>query len=287
MVTSYEQQLQRLMDDLRDAYLSVEQEQLRRQQLEESLRGLFLKNMTAMNIEALSLFQHSHSGMSDVDVDHQYSQQHTPIRSSTTHNRGAVDATAAVGNPPVAVRRQIIGSSTTPSPSSSSIHSKSSSSAVDINRDIRRHPPPGSIAFSPHYDHHSSNKTPPSPSSLSSPSVLSPALHALQPSCYFDTNSNSYSGSSRSSSSSGVEPAVKTNASNALSDMYRASMSSTSRLANNTASYLGKAQHVTATATAATAAAGGTGPPPSYRGSRGSSIGVNSTMHHHQSAVDR
>ena len=283
MVTSYEQQLQRLMDDLRDAYLSVEQEQLRRQQLEESLRGLFLKNMTAMNIEALSLFQHSHSGMSDVDVDvdHQYSQQHTPIRSSTTHNRGAVDATAAVGNPPVAVRRQIIGSSTTPSPSSSSIHSKSSSSAVDINRDIRRHPPPGSIAFSPHYDHHSSNKTPPSPSSLSSPSVLSPALHALQPSCYFDTNSNSYSGSS-SRSSSGVEPAVKTNASNALSDMYRASMSSTSRLANNTASYLGKAQHVTATATAT--AAGGTGPP-SYRGSRGSSIAVNSTMH--QSAVDR
>ena len=286
MVTSYEQQLQRLMDDLRDAYLSVEQEQLRRQQLEESLRGLFLKNMTAMNIEALSLFQHSHSGISDVDVDvdHQYSQQHTPTRSSTTHNaasmhRDAVDATAAVGNPPVAVRRQIIGSSTTPSPSSSSIQSKSSSSAVDINRDIRRHPPPGSIAFSPHYDHHSSNKTPPSPSSLSSPSVLSPTLHALQPSCYFDTNSNSYSGSS-SRSSSGVEPAVKTSASNALSEMYRASMSSTSRLANNTASYPGKAQHVTATT-----AAGGTGPP-SYRGSRGSSsIGVNSTMH--QSAVDR
>lgn len=283
MVTSYEQQLQRLMDDLRDAYLSVEQEQLRRQQLEESLRGLFLKNMTAMNIEALSLFQHSHSGISDVDVDHQYSQQHTPTRSSITHNaatmhRGAVDATAAVGNPPVAVRRQIIGSSTTPSPSSSSIQSKSSSSAVDI---IRRHPPPGSIAFSPHYDHHSSNKTPPSPSSLSSPSVLSPALHALQPSCYFDTNSNSYSGSSRSSF--GVEPAVKTSASNALSEMYRASMSSTSRLANNTASYPGKAQHVTATTTTA---AGGTGPP-SYRGSRGSSssVGVNSTMH--QSAVDR
>ena len=274
MVTSYEQQLQRLMDDLRDAYLSVEQEQLRRQQLEESLRGLFLKNMTAMNIEALSLFQHSHSGISDVDVDHQYSQQHTPTRSSTTHNaasmhRGSVDATAAVGNPPVAVRRQIIGSSTTPSPSSSSIHSKSSSSAADINRDIRRHPPPGSIAFSPHYDHHSSNKTPPSPSSLSSPSVLSPTLHALQPSCYFDTNSNS--GSSRSSS--GVEPAVKTSASNALSEMYRASMSSTSRLANNTASYPGKAQHVTATATA-----GGTGPP-SYRGSRGTPM--------HQSAVDR
>jgi hypothetical protein len=77
-----------------------------------------------------------------------------------------------------------------------------------------------------------------------------------------------------------VEPAVKTSASNALSEMYRASMSSTSRLANNTASYPGKAQHVTATT-----AAGGTGPP-SYRGSRGSSsIGVNSTMH--QSAVDR
>lgn len=270
--------MQRLVDDLRDAYLSVEQEQLRRQQLEESLRGLFLKNMTAMNIEALSLFQHSHSGMSDVhvDVDHQYSQQHTPIRSSTTHNRGTVDATVAVGNPPVAVRRQIIGSSTTPSPSSSSIHSKLSSSAVDINRDIRRHPPPGSVAFSPHYDHHSSTKTPPSPSSLSSPSVLSPALHALQPSCYFDTNSYSGSGSSRSSS--GVEPAVKTSTSNPLSEMYRASLSSTSRLANNTASYPGKAHLVTATA-----------PPPSYRGSRGSSssssIGVSSTMH--QSAVDR
>ena len=61
MITSYESQLQSMRVDLKEAYMSIEEEQLRRQQLEENLRRLFLKNMTTMNFEALSLFQNSHN----------------------------------------------------------------------------------------------------------------------------------------------------------------------------------------------------------------------------------
>jgi len=68
MITSYESQLLAMKEDLREAYLSIEAEQLRRQQLEEDLRRLFLKNMTAMNFEALSLFQNSHTMVDTVPV---------------------------------------------------------------------------------------------------------------------------------------------------------------------------------------------------------------------------
>jgi hypothetical protein len=66
MVKSYESQLQALREDLKEAYITIEAEQLRRQQLEEDLRRLFLKNMTAMNFEALSLFQNSHNMVESV-----------------------------------------------------------------------------------------------------------------------------------------------------------------------------------------------------------------------------
>ncbi len=57
LVHDYETEIAKLKLELGEAYDTVNQEQLRRQQLEEDLRRMFLKNMTVMNMEALSLFQ--------------------------------------------------------------------------------------------------------------------------------------------------------------------------------------------------------------------------------------
>lgn len=56
---SYENELNRLRSDAVEAHSAARHEQLRRKQLEEDLRRMLLKNMTAMNFEALSLFQHT------------------------------------------------------------------------------------------------------------------------------------------------------------------------------------------------------------------------------------
>jgi hypothetical protein len=98
MVKSYESQLQALREDLKEAYITIEAEQLRRQQLEEDLRRLFLKNMTAMNFEALSLFQNSHNMVESVHTK--------PIRSPVP-----------AATPPQPVRRDLI----TPPVSSSAV----------------------------------------------------------------------------------------------------------------------------------------------------------------------
>ena len=89
MISSYESQLHAMKVDLREAYLSIEAEQLRRQQLEEDLRRLFLKNMTAMNFEALSLFQNSHTMVDAVPVP------------------SAVAPVVEIGSPPKPVRRDL------------------------------------------------------------------------------------------------------------------------------------------------------------------------------------
>ncbi len=89
MISSYESQLHAMKVDLREAYLSIEAEQLRRQQLEEDLRRLFLKNMTAMNFEALSLFQNSHTMVDAVPVP------------------AAVAPVVELGSPPRPVRRDL------------------------------------------------------------------------------------------------------------------------------------------------------------------------------------
>jgi hypothetical protein len=57
LVERYEGEILRLRQDANDAYAALRLEQYRRQQLEEDLRRMFLKNMTVMNMEALSLFQ--------------------------------------------------------------------------------------------------------------------------------------------------------------------------------------------------------------------------------------
>jgi hypothetical protein len=57
LVERYEGEILRLRQEANDAYAALRLEQFRRQQLEEDLRRMFLKNMTVMNMEALSLFQ--------------------------------------------------------------------------------------------------------------------------------------------------------------------------------------------------------------------------------------
>ena len=57
LVSRYEKQISLLTQELKESQECLSQEKCRRQQLEEDLRRLFLKNMTVMNMEALSLFQ--------------------------------------------------------------------------------------------------------------------------------------------------------------------------------------------------------------------------------------
>jgi hypothetical protein len=57
LVSRYEKQISELKGDLKESQEALGQEKSRRQQLEEDLRRMFLKNMTVMNMEALSLFQ--------------------------------------------------------------------------------------------------------------------------------------------------------------------------------------------------------------------------------------
>lgn len=59
VVEAYEGDLNRLRMEAAEAHTASRHEQLRRRQLEEDLRRMILKNMTAMNFEALSLFQHT------------------------------------------------------------------------------------------------------------------------------------------------------------------------------------------------------------------------------------
>lgn len=62
MVERYEAEICRLQTECDEAQAALRQESYRRQQLEEDLRRMFLKNMTVMNMEALSLFQSPNTG---------------------------------------------------------------------------------------------------------------------------------------------------------------------------------------------------------------------------------
>jgi hypothetical protein len=59
LVKKYEIRLGKLQSELDEAHAVTRKEQMRRQQLEEDLRRTFLKNMTTLNMEALSIFQTS------------------------------------------------------------------------------------------------------------------------------------------------------------------------------------------------------------------------------------
>jgi hypothetical protein len=58
IIEKYENDINILNNELNEVNHILQSEILRRKQLEEDLRRMFLKNITAMNMEALSLFQH-------------------------------------------------------------------------------------------------------------------------------------------------------------------------------------------------------------------------------------
>jgi hypothetical protein len=59
VVETYESELVRLRHEASEAHAMARQELMRRKQLEEDMRRMILKNMTAMNFEALQLFQNT------------------------------------------------------------------------------------------------------------------------------------------------------------------------------------------------------------------------------------
>lgn len=69
MIAKYESEISKLREDLAEAYNVAQQETNKRQQMEEDLRRMFLKNMTNLNMEALSLFQTAYNAPSELDED--------------------------------------------------------------------------------------------------------------------------------------------------------------------------------------------------------------------------
>ncbi len=58
MVTKYENEFQQLKQELQEAYATIQQEEKKRLLLEDEVRKLLVKNMTAINTETLNLFQY-------------------------------------------------------------------------------------------------------------------------------------------------------------------------------------------------------------------------------------
>ncbi|GMH83331.1 hypothetical protein TrVE_jg6481 [Triparma verrucosa] len=56
IITRYESELEKMRTGLKEAHVEIARGHVQRQQLEEKMRRTFLKGMTAMNMEALELF---------------------------------------------------------------------------------------------------------------------------------------------------------------------------------------------------------------------------------------
>ena len=56
IITRYENELEKLRTGMKEAHVEIARGHVQRQQLEEKMRRTFLKGMTAMNMEALELF---------------------------------------------------------------------------------------------------------------------------------------------------------------------------------------------------------------------------------------
>ena len=56
IITRYENELEKLRTGIKEAHIEIARGHVQRQQLEEKMRRTFLKGMTAMNMEALELF---------------------------------------------------------------------------------------------------------------------------------------------------------------------------------------------------------------------------------------
>lgn len=237
--------------------MTIEAEQLRRQQLEEDLRRLFLKNMTTMNFEALSLFQNCHNMV-----------ESTPA---------AVHASQTMNSPPRPVRRDLSPSSTR----SAKHRSNNGHPPHATSRSPGRHSsPPGVPGHGRGHRHREASPSAQSAvsqqqqaehdeflrqqalqyeqiehlisgsHSLQTPSIRTPPVQALRPRyvapAYSADNHPLVVGKGTHHESHVEEVFARASLSgsvgggssyalhtNQLSDMYRASMSTTNRLAHN------------------------------------------------------
>ena len=85
IITRYETELEKLRSQLKESHQEIARGHVQRQQLEEKMRRTFLKGMTAMNMEALHLFNQaakndaSFSGAADVaQHEHKIQGQNSP-----------------------------------------------------------------------------------------------------------------------------------------------------------------------------------------------------------------
>lgn len=206
MVTRYEAEIARLSEDLKDAYLTVEHEQLQRQQLEEDLRRLFLKNMTAMNMEALNLFEHSHSNVQDV------------LASSMQASSALSDTRETANNQSFANGLQKMSHNTLPSLGVESTQYADSNETTFVND----------------RSHHEYEKL------VASTFIQSPPIYPPVPSGYQRQDEAEETPrpplhAARASMPNPDSPhtaALRTSSSNLLSELYRANMATTSRLAH-------------------------------------------------------
>jgi len=79
LIRKYESRMVKFQADLDEAHSVIRKEQMRRQQLEEDLRRTFLKNMTTLNMEALSIFQTSFDEAVSVESGAGAAVLHVPV----------------------------------------------------------------------------------------------------------------------------------------------------------------------------------------------------------------
>lgn len=64
----YENEIQQVRHELEEAYHAISEEEKKRLLLEDELRKMLLKNMTALNVEALNIFQHINQSKNPEDI---------------------------------------------------------------------------------------------------------------------------------------------------------------------------------------------------------------------------
>lgn len=98
MAGRYEQDISHLQQQLQEAQQTIAREQAKRLQLEEEVKRLLLKNMTAMNIEALAIFKQVNSdgaGSSSTAKDPNTSALQSPSPSTMSTSSPALTPSSA------------------------------------------------------------------------------------------------------------------------------------------------------------------------------------------------
>lgn len=138
----YENEQTRLNQDLHDAYQLIKKEEMKRIQLEEEMRRMFLKNMTAMNKEALNIFNHvNKADPTDVLASMGFA---SPSRDGNSGNGGMEErkATAVTSSASFGDAYDMV----TPAPANNNGGSANNGVRFDLNSPGSYAPPPSSYS---------------------------------------------------------------------------------------------------------------------------------------------